>query len=246
MRFRPLASETEVAAAAAEELVEIVRRNPAAQVILPAGRTPRPLYAEILRRARTGELDLARVRFFQLDEYVGCGAKDARSFHALLRRDLLDPLGRGADQDRQIDGAAKDPRAEIERHGMRLLRDGGADLCFLGLGRNGHVAFNEPGTPLSQRAHEVELAAATRAVAETEFGRGEAPTHGITLGLHEIHAARRLVLLVTGASKAAILSALFDEAPSAQRPASLLLAHPDLRIFADAAAAGDGGRRQSV
>jgi len=249
MRFEAFESETEVAAAAAELLATTVRAKPDARVILPAGRTPLLLYAEILRRAKSRALDLSRARFVQLDEYVGCGAKDPQSFRSLLARHLLDPLeelGRDADCDRLIDGAAKDVRAEIERHGARFLQEGGADLCFLGLGRNGHVAFNESGTPRDQRAHEVALAPQTRHAAEPDFGPGKAPERGITLGLHEIRASRRIVLLVTGASKAAILAALFDEPPAAARPASLLLDQQDLVILADRAAAGrDRPRRSS-
>jgi glucosamine-6-phosphate deaminase len=237
MRFREFKDESQVAAAATDELFAAVRTKPAALVILPAGRTPRPLFAEILRRAKAGGGALGKVRFVQLDEYVGCGAKDPRSFRSLLRHELLDPLGRDPDADLLIDGAAKDPRAEIERHGARLRAEGGADLCFLGLGRNGHVAFNEPGTTLADDAREVELAPATRAAAEADFGAGKAPTRGITLGLREIAASRPVVRLGTGATKASILAALFDEPPSPVRPASLLLAHRDLRILADAAAA---------
>lgn len=238
MRFEAFANEAEVAAAAAELLASTVRARPDARIILPAGRTPLLLYAEILRRAQAGALDLSHARFVQLDEYVGCGPKDPRSFRSLLRFHLLDPLGRAVEQDLLIDGSAKDARAEIERHGARLLQEGGADLCFLGLGRNGHVAFNEPGTQRDQRAHEVPLAPQTRAAAAPDFAKGKAPELGITLGLHEIGASRQIVLLVTGATKAEILAALFDEPPSSARPASLLLDQQDLVILADRAAAG--------
>lgn len=240
MRFEVFASEADVAVAAADALDATLRERerparPLVPVILPAGRTPLPLYAELLRRAP--RLDLARVRFVQLDEYAGCGPGDPHSFHRLLRDELLDPLERAPDRDALLDGAAPDARAEIERHAQRLRRDGGAELGFLGLGANGHVAFNEPGSTLEQGAHEIELAPETRAIAEREFGVGRAPVRGITLGLREIHAARRLVLLVTGAGKAAILHALLHEPPSSDRPASLLLGHPDLLVLADRAAA---------
>jgi len=238
MRFEVFESEADVAVAAADRLEEALRAPPPdapLQVILPAGRTPLPLYAELLRRA--GRLELARVRFVQLDEYVGCGPADPRSFHRLLRDELLDPLERAPERDALLDGAAADARAEVERHAQWLHCDGGAAIAFLGLGANGHVAFNEPGSTLAQGAHEIELALETRAIAEREFGVGRAPERGITLGLREIHEARRLVLLVTGAGKAAILHALLHEPPSSERPASLLLGHQDLLVLADRAAA---------
>ena len=242
MRLEVFASEADVASAAVDRLDRIVpsksSRDAPVPVILPAGRTPLPLYAELLRRSKGPGLDLARVRFFQLDEYVGCGPDDARSFHRLLRSHLLDPLERAPERDRLLDGAARDPVAEIERHARSLERDGGAALCFLGLGANGHVAFNEPGSALGQRAHEVALAPETKAVAEREFGAGRAPQRGITLGLHEIHASKRIVLVVTGKSKAAMLRALREDPPSSARPASLLLGHPGLEVLADRAASG--------
>ncbi len=239
MRFDQLANEAAAAAAAADLLEETVRAAPHARVILPAGRTPRLLYAEIVRRVRAGQLDLTAVRFFQLDEYIGVGRNDARSFHALLRSLLLDPLHRTPDQDELLDGAAPAPLAAIERHAARLTRLGGADLALLGIGANGHVAFNEPGTTLGQRARVVALSAETRAAAQGEFPRGRAPTRGMTLGLAEIAAARRIGLLATGSAKAHILATLFDEPPTAHRPASLLLGHADFTIFADVAAAAE-------
>src|SRR5262249_23043448 len=127
MRFEVFASEADVAVAAADRLDETLRARPSrplVQVILPAGRTPLRLYQELLRRDATRR-ELERVRFVQLDEYVGCGPDDPRSFHRLLRSELLDPLERAPERDALLDGAAIDPRAEVERHARRLERDGG-------------------------------------------------------------------------------------------------------------------------
>jgi len=236
MRLVELPTELAVAAAATELLAATLRSRPRARVILPAGRTPRLLYAELLRRAGRGELDLAAVRFFQLDEYVGCRPGDPRSFAAQLRRELLDPLHRAPEQDALLDGDARDPAAEIARHARALRDAGGADVAFLGVGRNGHVAFNEPGTRLADGARVVELAEATRAGAAAAFAPSPAPTRGITLGLAEIAAARQVALLATGASKRAIVAALLGEPPSAARPASLLLDHRDFTLLVDAEA----------
>ncbi|MBL8842716.1 MAG: glucosamine-6-phosphate deaminase [Planctomycetes bacterium] len=241
MRLLTLPTPAAVAAAAADLLAEVVAREPRARVILPAGKTPLALYAELLRRARTGELPLDGVRFFQLDEYLGPGPSDARSFHALLRKELLDPLGRAPGHDALLDGSAADPAAEIARHARALTTAGGAHVAFLGIGTNGHVAFNEPGTRRDDGARVVPLAAATRAVAAAEFAPDPAPTHGITLGLAEIGAARKIGLMATGASKAAILAALLEQPASTERPASLLGDHADFTLFADTAAAA--GRR---
>ena len=237
MRFEQFENEHGVAVAATDLLHETIRARREPRVVLPAGRTPLALFEEIVRRVRAGRLHLSTTRFFQLDEYVGAAPKDRFSFHALLRRHFLDPLGRKPGQDSLLDGAAKNPRAEIERHAARLAQLGGADLVLLGIGRNGHVAFNEPGSAPDARARVTPLAAETRQLAQAECGRSKAPTRGMTLGLHEIRSAWRIALLATGASKAAIVGALFEEPPSTQRPASLLLDHPRFTILADKAAA---------
>jgi glucosamine-6-phosphate deaminase len=240
MRFEELADDAAVAAAAADLLQETIEARHDAVVVLPAGRTPLRFFDEVLRRAREGRLDLAAARLVQLDEYVGVAAQDPRSFQSLLRAHLLAPLeqlGRSSERDLLLDGGTRDARAEVERHAARLAQLGGADVVFLGIGVNGHVAFNEPGATLDQHARVVELASATKHAAEQVFGHGKAPSRGMTLGLHEMTSARRVVLLATGAAKASIVAALFDEPPSPQRPASLLLGHPDFTILADAAAA---------
>ena len=236
MRLVELPTELAVAAAATELLAATLRTRPRANVILPAGRTPRLLYAELLRRVLRRELDLAEARFFQLDEYVGCAPGHALSFAAQLRRELLDPLGRAAARDALLDGGARDPAAEIARHARALRDAGGADVAFLGVGRNGHVAFNEPGTRLDDGARVVELADATRAGAAAAFAPAAAPTRGITLGLAELAAARQIALLATGAGKRAIVAALLGEPASSERPASLLLDHRDFTLLVDAEA----------
>ena|SRR5688572_7816246 len=242
MRLVELPTDLAVAAAATDLLAATLRTRPRANVILPAGRTPRLLYAELLRRALRRELDLAQVRFFQLDEYVGCAPADARSFAAQLRRELLDPLRRKAEQDALLDGSARDPAAEIARHARALRDAGGADVAFLGVGRNGHVAFNEPGTRLIDGARIVDLADATRAGAAAEFAPAPAPTRGITLGLAEIAAAKQIALLATGAGKRAIVAALLREPASHERPASLLLDQRDFTLLVDAEAHGGAQR----
>lgn len=237
MRLVTLPTDLAVAAAATDLLAETLAARPAARVILPAGKTPLRLFAEIVRRARAGQLDLRQARFFQLDEYVGVGPADARSFAALLRLHLLEPIGRSPTQDALIDGSARDPAAEIARHAAALAEAGGADLAFLGIGTNGHVAFNEPGTRRTDGARLIALAETTRMGAAAEFAPAPPPDRGITLGLAEIGAARRIALLATGASKQAIVAALFAGSPTVERPASLLLDHPDFTLFADALAA---------
>ena len=228
----------EVAAAAADRVADLLRRRPGAVVLLPAGATPVPLFAELVQRARAGRLDLAGARLFQLDERVGVGPDDPRSFAAFLRRHLLEPLGLDGEL---LDGSAPDPRAEIERHARSLEAAGGADLALLGIGTNGHVAFNEPGTPADAPGRVVELAEATRRGQAAEFD-GAGPAEGLTLGLRELTAARRVVILATGGGKAPVLARLLAGEAGETLPAAHLRGHREIVVLADRAAAGEAGK----
>ena len=226
----------EVASRAADLVAETLVRKPYAVLVLPAGDTPVPLCAELVRRQAQGAIDLGRAHLFQLDELLGVEPRDARSFHGFLRRHLLDRVDRAPGRDHLLNGGTDDPAAEIERHRRALEQLGSADLVLLGIGRNSHVAFNEPGSERDAGARVVELSESTVAGLKPDFGDGDSPASGMTLGMREILAARSIVLLVTGASKAESLAALVRDAPSLERPASLLVGHGEFCVLTDEAA----------
>ena len=238
MKLTSCRDAQDVARRCADQLQAVVATDPEAVLILPAGNTPRPLFAELVRRQDEGQLDLRRVHVVQLDELVGVAPADPRSFHAFLRDHLLDPLGRDGSRDHLMRGDAVDPDAEIARHAGALQRLGPVDLSVLGIGLNGHVAFNEPGTRLEDGARRLPLAPATAQTLVDAFAPDERPTEGITLGLAELNASRAVRILATGASKASILERLFQEPPSSDLPASLLGGHADVEVLADEAAKG--------
>src|SRR5262245_43893598 len=204
MQLERLRDAEAVAARAADLVAACVEARPAAVLLVPAGATPVPLYAELVRRARAGALELARAQLFQLDELVGVGPTDPRAFHAFLQQHLVRPLGLAAGF-HGLDGSAREPAAEIERHRRALAALAPPDVVLLGLGKNGHVAFNEPGSPERCTARVVELDACTTDELAPRFPEG-CPRRGLTLGLAEITAARQVILLVTGAAKAPILA----------------------------------------
>jgi len=235
MQIERLPDAQAVATRAADLVAETLRRKPEAVLLLPAGRTPVPLYAELVRRGRERTLDLSRARLFQLDELVGVSSTDRRGFHAFFLEHLVRPLGlercfRG------LDGAARDPAAEIERHRRELERCGPADLVLLGLGGNGHVAFNEPGSTLADAARVVTLGETTLAGLAHEFPE-DCPRRGMTLGMAEIDAGARVAMLVTGAAKAEMLAHVLAGKPTNERPATLLTGHRDFLLLADETAA---------
>jgi len=235
MQLERLQSAQAVAERAADCVAETLRAKPEAVLLVPAGATPVPLYAELVRRAHARTLDLSRAHLFQLDELCGVAADDARGFQAFLQTHLVGPLALGA-RLHALDGRARDPAAEIERHRRALEALGGGDLALLGLGRNGHAAFNEPGSTLAERARVVTLGATTLEGLRTQFA-SDCPRLGLTLGLAEIHACARVVLLVTGAAKAEMLARVVNGPAASSCPATLLASHARFLVLADEAAA---------
>lgn len=208
---------------------------------LATGNTMVKLYAELVQLLRDKPVDLSQLSTFNLDEYLGLEAGDSRCFQSFMVEHLSGPLdldpGRCHFPDAQL--AVRDPKAACQAYSRLIQEAGGIDLQLLGLGRNGHVAFNEPGSPVDGMTRVVSLHPSTRQDAALNFGSiDEVPERAITMGLAEIRAARRLRLLAFGKSKAEALAGALGAGPDAQRPLSSLLHHPDLKIWADADANG--------
>ncbi|MFM7752966.1 MAG: glucosamine-6-phosphate deaminase [Cyanobium sp.] len=241
--MRALTDEQAVADHVAGVLVEGMLDGSAWPLGLATGRTMEPVYAALVRRVAALEQHQQqglRQRWlsFNLDEYVGLGAADPGSFHAAMHRHLLEPLQLPPSRLRLPEGLAVDPHAEAERYGAALGAAGGIGLQLLGLGLNGHVGFNEPPAAAESRCHCLHLSAATRRQNAAVFGGDPAavPARAITLGLAEILAARRILLVVTGAAKAPVLRALLRQRATAELPASWLQGHPQVEVIADRAA----------
>ena len=210
---------------------------------LATGRTMEPVYRALVNalagwsapaRARL----LASWRSFNLDEYVGLGPAHPGSFAAYMGQHLVGPLGLDPARVCLPDGLAADPAAEARRYGRALAEAGGIGLQLLGLGLNGHVGFNEPPCGPATGTRVVDLCPTTRQQNAAAFGGDPAavPAQAITLGLAEIRAASRIVLVVTGAAKAPVLTRLLQEPPSPALPASWLQGHPAVTLVADRAA----------
>jgi glucosamine-6-phosphate deaminase len=240
---RALASEQAVADHVAGVLLEGMLDGSAWPLGLATGRTMEPVYAALVRRVAALEEQQEeglRQRWlsFNLDEYVGLGAADPGSFHAAMHRHLLEPLQLASSWLRLPEGLADDPHAEAERYGAALGAAGGIGLQLLGLGLNGHVGFNEPPAAADSRCRCLDLSDSTRRQNAGAFGGDLAavPARAITLGLAEILAARRILLVVTGAAKAPVLRALLRQPPGVELPASWLQGHPQVEVIADRAA----------
>ncbi|HSK51229.1 MAG TPA: 6-phosphogluconolactonase [Clostridia bacterium] len=227
----------------ADELAERLRDRPALRLCLPSGDTPSAVFDELVRRSRAGEMSFAAATIVLLDEFLGLSPGDPARCDVRLGRELLSRLDPAPAAVHLIAADGADPDAAARAHDAVAAE--GLDLMLLGLGMNGHVGLNEPGSRPDSPTRVVETAPASRVAALERYGAGSVPERGITLGMDRVLAAREAWLLVTGARKAAVLARALEGPIGPDCPASLLRRHAALAVFADEPAAGRLARDRS-
>jgi glucosamine-6-phosphate deaminase len=226
------ATPHDFAQAAADWVCGRLRDKPASVLALPTGNTPLGLYSELITRSRAGTASLAGARIFNLDEYCGLAPSDPHSYSAFLQRHLIEPAGLAADKVRLLRGDATDLEAECRDYDAALAACGGIDACILGLGVNGHIAFNEPGSSWELATHVVHLSHATRAAHERQAQvPWNIPVCGITMGIKTVLEARHILLLIAGTHKEAARQAFYAGVADADWPVTSLLAHPHVTVI---------------
>lgn len=223
------------AATVANVFVGRLRTEPRLRVCLPTGDTPSPLYEALVARDLAGDGLWAQATVVLLDEWADLPPGDPARCDVRLRRELLDRLApppRFVPID--VDGSDDDAAARAHDEAARNL-----DLALVGLGMNGHVGFNEPGSRPDDPTRLVRLARSSREAAMARYGATTMPTGGITVGLARLLEARQAWLLVTGAHKAGVLRRALRGPEGPDCPASYLRRHPGLTVFADEAAAAE-------
>ena len=224
----------ELGAAAADLVLAQVRAKPSTVLGVATGSSPLPIYEHL---ARAGA-EFGAVTCFALDEYVGLPAEHEQSYAHFVRHRISEPLGIRSENThvpRSEDGYG----ASAGDHYEDLIRlAGGIDLQILGIGRNGHLAFNEPGSRFDSRTRVIQLTQDSRRANARFFPSiADVPTHAITQGLGTIQEARHLLVVVSGAAKAAAVRSAVDGPVTDGMPASILQRHPNVRMVLDAAAA---------
>lgn len=223
-----------MALAAADAVTEAASSHPEIVLALPTGRTPIPFYDELARRHERGRLGLGRARAFNLDELV-LPPDDPRTFRSYMRRHAWERIGLAPGRCDIPRGDAPDLEAECRRYEAAIAAAGGLDLAILGIGADGHVAYNMPGPP-GLTTHVVRLPdglAASLGIPEEAR-----PLRALTMGLSTIRSARRILVLATGSGKARAVEALVRGPEDPAWPCSFLREHPGLTLLADAPAAG--------
>lgn len=240
MRIEIAADTASLAIAAADALCDAVRTQPDAAIGLPTGNTPVAAYAELQRREAAGDARFAEATAWAVDEFADATLATPGTNSVFYREHLCIALHAL----RVPDPGAPDPDAHIAAFADALHRAGGLDLCVLGIGRNGHIAFNEPGSAADAPARVVALTEVSRQAHAATFGGIErVPHRGMTLGVADILAARRILVLAHGAHKATIVAAAIEGTQTADVPASWLQHHADVTWLLDPDAASGLTRR---
>lgn len=245
MIIRTFETPDETAAAVAQRVVRALAEKPALVVGLPTGQTPIATYAELRRRHAAGEVDFARATTFNLDEFAGIPPSHPGSFRMFMERHLFQGINLAPARTHFLDGTAPDLDVECERYEAAIGAAGGIDLLLAGIGANGHIGFNEPGDTLSARTHRVALAASTRRHNAALFGGDPAdvPREALSMGIGTMLKAGAIVLVATGAHKAACIERAVHGPVTTRLPASFLQLHRHVELYLDAAAASRLGPR---
>lgn len=237
MRLIVATNYTQLSWEAARFVARRLLRKPDLVLALPTGETPLGLYQELVRLHKEGLLDFSRATTFNLDEFLDLPPEHPASFHTYMKQNFWDLVNLRPEVRHIPRSLPEDPEEECQRHEALFAEKGGIDLAILGLGKNGHIAFNEPGTPFESLTHVAELSEETRMAEASRFGSLEkVPRKAITMGIRTIMNAREILLLVSGEEKARILERALFGPVTPEVPASVLQLHPSLTVIADRAA----------
>ncbi|WOH18574.1 glucosamine-6-phosphate deaminase [Paenarthrobacter sp. GOM3] len=230
--------EEEAGSVAASLFVSELQRKPDAVIGLATGSTPLSTYAALALAVQDLGVDVSRVRGFALDEYLGVAPEHPQSYRSVITAEVVEPLGLTPSLVSTPRGTGANLELAGNEYESAILAAGGIDIQILGIGTNGHVGFNEPGSSLASTTRIKALAAQTRTDNARFFDSlAEVPTHCVTQGLGTIQRARHLVLLAFGAAKAPAVAAALEGPVTSSVPGSIIQLHPRATVIIDDAAA---------
>jgi glucosamine-6-phosphate deaminase len=224
----------EMSLEAGKIIVDKITSNPSLTLGLATGSTPKGVYDYLIKDHEANGTSYQQVKSVNLDEYIGLKAQDPNSYHYFMRQNLFNYLDISGYHTHIPNGAAIDLKQECLRYEQLIKELGGVDLQLLGIGQNGHIGFNEPGTSFSSRTHIITLAENTREANSRFFNSlKEVPTHAITMGIASILESKEILLLVSGVKKAEALLQFMNGEISEEFPASALKYHQNVTVIAD-------------
>ena len=224
----------EVGSRAADIFEAAIREKADCVIGLATGSTPLPLYRELIAREKAGKIDFTNVRSANLDEYKGLEPDHPQSYRRFMQENLFDHISIKPENTIVPLGKAADPDAMCREYEEKIAAWGGVDVQLLGIGHDGHIGFNEPDTYFPGMTHEVKLTPMTRDANKRFFNSiDEVPEAAFTMGIGTVMAARKIVMVVTGADKREILRKTFRDRVTPEVPGSILQFHPDVTLICD-------------
>lgn len=227
----------EIGCAAAQLYKELINSNPSAVLGLATGATPVPTYKKLIELYKNGEISFKDVTTFNLDEYCDLDKHDKNSYYTFMHENLFNYIDIKEENVNFLDGNAEDCDAESKRYAEAIRAAGGIDLQLLGIGTNGHIAFNEPADKFTDEAFKVTLTQSTINSNQKYFGDVPMPRHAMTMGIGSIMRSKKILLIATGESKAKAIKAMVSGEITPQIPCSILNEHKNVVIMLDKAAA---------
>lgn len=227
----------EIAKKAAQRYVEILKAQPDAVLGFATGSTPLGLYGELVRLYEAGKISFKDVTSFNLDEYVGLDPTHPQSYRYFMEDNLFNHIDIDLAKTHVPSGLDTSDEA-LAGYDEAIAAAGGVELQLLGIGINGHIGFNEPGTPLESLTHVVTLTESTREANKRFFASlDEVPTQAATMGVKTVMNARGIMMIALGENKADAIRATVCGPVTAEVPASVLQLHPNVELYLDEAAA---------
>jgi glucosamine-6-phosphate deaminase len=229
----------ELSSQAANLIIEQIRTKPNSVIGLPTGRTPVLMYQKLVQAYQTSQVSFAQVKTFNLDEYVGLSRTSLDSFYAYMKKNFFDHVDIKQENIFVLDGLATNLADECVNYERQLESYGGMDLAVLGIGKDGHIGFCEPGVSWESRTMVINLDKSTlQSNADGLVDLDKVPERALTMGLGTIMEAKKIMLLASGVSKQEIVAKALKEKPTEKVPASILQTHTELTVILDEAAAG--------
>jgi glucosamine-6-phosphate deaminase len=239
MKLRICDTVSDAATMAAAIVVDQLRAKPTSVLGLPAGQTAVAIYDALVTLHRAGRVDLSQSHTVNLDEFLGVSGTNPQSFRRFMQQHLFRHVNVPADHVHFLAGDVRDVERECARFESVIAGLGGIDLQLLGVGRNGHIGFNEPARSLQLRTHRVRLRLDTRRANAGPFGGrlSDVPREALSVGMATILQAASIVLVAFGRSKASAVASAFSGQISTEKPVSFLQLHPSVTVIVDREAA---------
>ncbi|MEJ1239467.1 glucosamine-6-phosphate deaminase [Chryseolinea sp. T2] len=233
MNLRILSDYSTLSRTTADLIATYLKAKPKSIICLASGHSPRGVFEYLVSDVVSKRLTLDECTFVSLDEWLGIPASQAGSCRDMMDKDLFKPLGIPPSRIVFFNGMAADPQREVDVINEVIDRAGGLDIMLVGVGTNGHIAMNEPGTPFDIRAHISTLTEETQRVGQKYFEKNTALSQGLTLGLGHFREAKLPILIAAGQTKQSIMKRVLTSAPAEHLPASVVHLMPGAYVMLD-------------